>query len=191
MADTSLLPPSATKQERAIANSLARLTDIPVPIRALYNAQTCPVNMLPWLAWAYSVEEWDSHWPEATKRAVIAVSVAVHRIKGTPASIKMALDAAGYRNAEVLEGVGAWVLDGSHKLDGSRYFGDADGTKWARYRVKLANPIANSQVEQVKRILSNTAPARCHLDALDFTQVAFILNGTIRLDGSYNLGTIK
>lgn len=190
MADPSLLPPSATNQERAIVNSLARLSDVPVPIRSLYNAETCPVELLPWLAWAYSVGEWDSNWPESTKRAVIASSVAVHRIKGTPASIKMALAAAGYPNAEVVEGAGAWMLDGSRNLDGTSYLGDSDGTKWAWYRVKLANPIANSQVEQVKRILANTAPARCYLEALDFTEAAFILNGTVKLDGTYNLGTV-
>jgi phage tail P2-like protein len=188
--EDSLLPVNATQAERNLALAVSRISAVPVPLRSLYNPATCPAVALPWLAWAWSVSEWDSNWPEATKRAVIAASVAVHKIKGTPASIKAALAAAGYPGAEVIEGAGSWYLDGSRMLNGADFLGDGDGTKWAWYRVRLAQPIANSQVAQVKRILANTAPARCYLEALDFTAAAFILDGSVKLDGTYNLGTV-
>lgn len=188
--EDSLLPVNATQAERNLALAVSRISAVPVPLRSLYNPATCPAVALPWLAWAWSVSEWDSNWPEATKRAVIAASVAVHKIKGTPASIKAALAAAGYPGAEVIEGAGSWYLDGSRMLNGADFLGDSDGTKWAWYRVRLAQPIANSQVAQVKRILANTAPARCYLEALDFTAAAFILDGSVKLDGTYNLGTV-
>jgi phage tail P2-like protein len=188
--EDSLLPVNATQAERNLALAASRVSAVPVPMRSLYNPATCPAVALPWLAWAWSVSEWDSNWPEATKRAVIAASVAVHKIKGTPASIKAALAAAGYPGAEVIEGAGSWYLDGSRMLNGADFLGDSDGTKWAWYRVRLAQPIANSQVAQVKRILANTAPARCYLEALDFTAAAFILDGSVKLDGTYNLGTV-
>lgn len=190
MTDKSLLPPNATPQERALDLATARVGNVPVMARDMWNPQTCPEALLPWLAWALAVDEWDGNWPVATKRAVIAASAAIHRKKGTPASIKAALAAAGYPGATILEGAGAWKLDGSRTLNGGSYLGDSDGTKWAYYTVRLAQPIANSQVDQVKRILANTAPARCYLEALDFTKAAFILNGTVKLDGSYNLGTV-
>jgi phage tail P2-like protein len=184
----SLLPPNATAPERALEQAMARLAAVPVPLRQLWNPQTCPVSLLPWLAWALRVREWDSNWPEATQRAVIAASVPVHKRKGTLGSIKQALAAAGYPDAVVIERVAAFTLDGSRRLDGEDYLGDP--SKWAWYRVVLAHPVANSQAAQVRRILADTAPARCRLEGIDFTQAAFILDGTVRLDGGYNMGVV-
>lgn len=186
MVSDSLLPNNATVFEESMEGATARISDVPVLVRNVWNPQTCPASLLPWLSWALRVNEWDSSWPEATQRAVIASSARVHRVKGTVASIKDALAAAGYPGVQVVEGAGSWYLDGSRMLNGNDYFGD--GSKWAWYRVKLAAPIANSQVAQVKRILADTAPARCFLEALDFSEAAFLLNGAVRLDGSYNLG---
>jgi phage tail P2-like protein len=91
-----LLPPNATPQERALSNSTARVGDVPVPIRTLWNPQTCPVALLPWLAWAMSVDDWDSAWTEQQKRDVIAASVEVHRHKGTIGALKAALRPLNY-----------------------------------------------------------------------------------------------
>ncbi|KVQ12475.1 phage tail protein I [Burkholderia ubonensis] len=190
MADASLLPPSATRQERAIALSLSRLSAVPVPLRTLYNPATCPVNLLPWLAWSFSVGEWDSNWPEATKRAVIAASVAVHRIKGTKASITMALAAAGYPDATVIEGDSDNTYNGVVQFDGNATYGAANTTNWAHYRVRLGHPISNAQAQQVKRILAATAPARCVLVALEFDAVAATYNAAINFDGTYNYGIV-
>ena len=94
MAD--LLPPNATAQEKALSEAIARLSDVSVPIAELWNPWTCPVLLLPWLAWALSVDEWDSAWSEKQKRATIAAAVQVHRIKGTRGALQRALDALGY-----------------------------------------------------------------------------------------------
>ncbi|GHK16942.1 hypothetical protein ECZU03_07310 [Escherichia coli] len=32
---------------------------MPVPLRTLWNWRTCPVKLLPYLAWALSVDRWD------------------------------------------------------------------------------------------------------------------------------------
>lgn len=89
------LPPNATAAERAMAETVARVSDVPVPVGDLWNPQACPAALLPWLAWALSVDTWDAGWSEATKRAVIAASVAVHRRKGTPWAVRQAMTAAG------------------------------------------------------------------------------------------------
>jgi hypothetical protein len=185
----SLLPLNATVFERALESATAGISCIPLPIRDVWNVQTCPSAVLPWLAWAFDVNEWDSTWPDQVQRAVIAASVAVHKIKGTPASIIQALEACGFPGATLQEGVGSWTLNGQFSLNGEQYLGDP--TKWAWYRVNLAQPIANSQVQQVLRILANTAPARCYLESLDFTAAAFILDGSVTLNGTYNMGTVS
>ncbi len=91
----TLLPPNATQQERAIESSIERLGAVNVPIDQLWNAETCPASLLPWLAWAFSVDYWDSEWTEAQKRNTIAQSVEVHRRKGTRGAVEKALAAIG------------------------------------------------------------------------------------------------
>lgn len=93
---THLLPSNATAQECALSESVARLSDIKVPLDTLWNPWTCPAGLLPWLAWALSVDVWDDEWSEDQKRATIAASVQVHRIKGTRGAVNRALGALGY-----------------------------------------------------------------------------------------------
>lgn len=94
MAD--LLPHNATPQERAISESVVRAGNVPTPIRDVWNADICPANMLPWLAWAFSVDQWDSGWTVAQQRAFIKQSVEIHRYKGTIGAVRDSLAALIY-----------------------------------------------------------------------------------------------
>lgn len=94
MSDT-LLPPNATAQERALDGAVSRVSDIPVLVREHWNPDTCPAAQLPWLAWAFSVDDWNPAWTDAQKRAAIQASVGVHRTKGTPGAVKRALSPLG------------------------------------------------------------------------------------------------
>ena len=91
----TLLPANATALERAIEAAQARLSDVPVPVDVLWDPQGCPAEMLPWLAWAWSVDEWDAGWPEEIKRRVLAAAPDVHRLKGTRAAVERSLEAIG------------------------------------------------------------------------------------------------
>lgn len=99
----TLLPPNATPLERALEGTTARIGAVPVPVGDLWNPATCPAAALPWLAWALSVDEWRSDWPESTKRAVVAASLEVHAHKGTAWALRRALEAAGYPQARIAE----------------------------------------------------------------------------------------
>lgn len=96
MSDTHLLPANASDGERAVSLAIERHADLPVPVRDVWNPATCPANLLAWLAWAYSVDEWDSNWSEAQKRQIIQASLDVHRHKGTIGAVKEALAALFY-----------------------------------------------------------------------------------------------
>lgn len=86
----SLLPPNATRLERALEAGAARILD--VDARADINdPMTCPAEVLPWLAWGSSVDSWDADWTEADKRAAVADSIALHRRKGTRMSVEQVL----------------------------------------------------------------------------------------------------
>ncbi|WP_167374138.1 phage tail protein I [Bathymodiolus platifrons methanotrophic gill symbiont] len=91
----SLLPPNAIAQERILEEVVGQGTDLPIPIRDLWKPESCPAELLPWLAWALSVDEWDSDWPDLIKRSVIEQSVAIHRKKGTVHSVRRALEILG------------------------------------------------------------------------------------------------
>ncbi len=91
----TLLPVNATQEERDIESTIARQSDIPVDIGKLWNPDTCPAELLPWLAWALSVDEWDSNWSETNKRDFIKQSATVHRHKGTVGAVRNALASLG------------------------------------------------------------------------------------------------
>lgn len=74
MSNVRLLPVGSSPLEVAAARACAEIEKIPIPLRRLWNPDNCPVNLLPWLAWAYSVDRWDSEWPEETKREVVRAS---------------------------------------------------------------------------------------------------------------------
>jgi phage tail P2-like protein len=99
---SDLLPNNATSLEIALAESIARISDVPVPARDVWNPDTCPANLLPWLAWAFSVDEWDADWTDAQKRAAIKAAVPVQRYKGTIGAVREALAALGF-GAQVQE----------------------------------------------------------------------------------------
>ena len=67
----TILPPNASTLERNIERLTERLELLPPSFEQIWNADTCTVAMLPWLAWAFSVDEWDAAWPEAKKRKAI------------------------------------------------------------------------------------------------------------------------
>lgn len=101
VSDTHLLPPNATKLERNAACACAEIERVPIPLRDLWNPWTCPAELLPYLAWARSVDRWDSSWSEETKRAVTAAAFVVHRRKGTIGALRRAIWPIGRLNRVV------------------------------------------------------------------------------------------
>lgn len=91
----TLLPPNATALERALEAAAARISDVPVPLRALSNPWTCPLSLLPYLAWALSIDAWSSDWPELVKRNRVAAALAIQRQKGTAASVRSVVESFG------------------------------------------------------------------------------------------------
>ncbi|WDE69795.1 putative tail fiber protein [Vibrio phage VPHZ6] len=88
---TSLLPPNVSDLERDLEIALARIEDVEIPIATLWDPWHCPLEVLPFLAWALSVDMWRSDWPETVKRRIVASSLSVHRKKGTRAAVDRAL----------------------------------------------------------------------------------------------------
>lgn len=181
-----LLPSNSTPAEFALEQATARIADAGAPIRPLWNADTCPAHLLPWLAWALGVDEWDPEWSETTKRNTIRESVPIHRRKGTVGAIRRALVTSGYGDAEIIERRAVKLYDGTVPRDGSvnRELPD----HWAEYSVELARPISIAQADSVRRILAAVAPLRCHLRSLDFREAAHLYGSRIPRDGTFTRG---
>lgn len=186
MSNTSLLPYNATAQERALDLATSRVGDVPVLVREMWNPDTCPAGLLAFMAWAFSVDEWDDNWSDEAKRATIREAVLVQSRKGSVWSVRKALANAGYGSATLLEGAGR-TYNATVNHNGLVNYGGSEN--WAKYRAVLSRPIANKQVPQVRRILETTAPARCQLIEFVYTEASNIHDAAITYDGAYNHGT--
>ncbi|WP_316196569.1 phage tail protein I [Bradyrhizobium sp. SZCCHNS3053] len=79
---------NGTEYERTLSSQVNRLLDLDIPIRDLWNPWTCPENLLPYLAWALSVDLWDPNWELTKRRSVVANAIKHHQIKGTLKAIE-------------------------------------------------------------------------------------------------------
>jgi phage tail P2-like protein len=146
----SLLPPNASKLERALEAATARVGDVPVPLSELWDPAACPIDLLPWLAWGLSADVWDAAWPEAVKRNAVATSIAQHRIKGTPAAVKTVLA----RFDALLELVEWWQSGGTPHTFEVRLPLNADGG------TRATAAFAEAIIRDVTRV----KPVRAHFE---------------------------
>lgn len=151
---SELLPPSATPQERALAETAARVSTVPTPARDLWNPDTCPVELLPWLAWAFSLDDWDVTWTEAQQRAAVKASYSVHRYKGTIGSVKDALQALG---------LGVQVQEWFNQIPAGAPYTYRLLLEVNQYGVSLA------QLEKIQDVVDNAKNLRSHMTTLDMT----------------------
>lgn len=91
-----LLPGNSTELERLAAQALAQIERVPVPLRDLWNPDACPVALLPYLAWAFSVDRWSQSWPESAKRNSIKAAYFIHSRKGTIGALRRVVEPLGY-----------------------------------------------------------------------------------------------
>ena len=79
-----VLPPNATRLERRLAATNARIDDVPTPLATLMNPDAIRSDLLPWLAWHLGVDAWKDYWPEYVKRARVGQAIPIARRKAPP-----------------------------------------------------------------------------------------------------------
>lgn len=94
--NNTLLPPSAGAWMRHTETVTARLSAITVALRTLWTPTDCPVDLLPYLAWALSVDRWDKNWTATKKIAAIQQAYWQHRRKGTRAAVRRVIESMGF-----------------------------------------------------------------------------------------------
>lgn len=91
-----LLPVGSSVLEIATTKAAAEIYRVPVPLRYLWNPQTCAPELLSYLAWALSVDRWEESWSEDEKRRVVQDVFYIHQHKGTLSAIRRVINNMGY-----------------------------------------------------------------------------------------------
>lgn len=91
-----ILPaPSTETFEETHDLAFADRMDLAVPLRQLWRPEEIREDLLPWLAWALSIDMWDDAWPVEKKREVVAEWYDLHRYKGTEYGIRRHIEITG------------------------------------------------------------------------------------------------
>lgn len=152
----SLLPINASKLLKNLEKSGLRISSLGAKNKDVLNPDKLEVDILPWLAWMVSVDNWSDNWPENIKREMIKNSISLHQIKGTKKAIKKALEIIGI-SGEIVEWWEASPRMTPHSFDITAYLNDninedADLIIGLDTQRKLIN------------LIENVKPARSHFN---------------------------
>ena len=146
----SLLPINASQLLKDLESSSLKTTSLEALNRYVTNPDLAPDNILPWLAWAVSVDDWSDNWSLAVKKNVIKASINVHKKKGTIGALRSALESFNYKNIKVQE----WF----------DYGGDPH---FFRVFFDVTEPGFDVGIlPQVQKVIDNTKNVRSHLESL-------------------------
>ena len=154
----------------------------------LWDGETCPMEFLPLLAWAFRLDFFDSGWPERFQRDMVKNARRLNELRGTPAGMLLMLKLLGQPNAELVERLSGRVrgdggLRGAGLLRGQR-------SEWAVFKIKLKNPITIRQAAILRQAIDRVKRNCCHLYALDYSDAPLLRGlGYVRGEG-YTRGII-
>jgi phage tail P2-like protein len=152
----SLLPINASDLLKDLEYSGSKIMDLKTSNKLVFNPDLAPENILPWIGWGLSIDAWSDNWPLETKRKMIRNSLILHKIKGTKAAIKKALEIIGVL-AEITEW---WETNPKltpHTFQLVAYLND---------NLDQNSKIIITEATQKKLInlINNVKPLRSHLD---------------------------
>lgn len=149
----TLLPPNSTVLERNLAEISKDAFELP-SIRIIKNIDEVPAQFLPFIAYQKSVDYWSDDWQDALKRQMIKSSKEQHKIKGTSAAIKRALEPFGYE-VKLIE----W-FKASPELTPGTFNIELD---------LIGKPLSQEVFNEVNRLVSDAKSAARHLGNLTIT----------------------
>jgi len=152
----SLLPINASELLKDLENSSLKATSLEALNRYVTNPDLAPDNILPWLAFSVSVDDWSDNWPKVIKREMIKNSISLHQIKGTKRAIKKALEIIGVAG-EIVEW---WELNPRmtpHSFNITAYLND-NINEYADVIIGLDTQ------KKLINLIENVKPARSHFN---------------------------
>ena len=169
----ALVPNNSTPLERAVEILTRRLDDIGAPLRQLWSAWDCPISLLPWLAYALSIDAWNANWSERTKRAFVKDAIAVQRQKGTAFAVERVVKAFG---AQIM--VRPWFKQ------------DPPGDPFTFDLVLTVTGEADGNARLVEDVIAEVARTKSARDHFTFTQ-GFQASGAIAVVGAARVAAYR
>lgn len=156
-----------------LAEATRRIEALPLDGLLTYLIDTVPAHYLPELGRQLHImplEGWQFAATDDERRRLIRESIALHRKKGTPWSIRRMLEIAGFgAGSRISEGRIERRFDGAIFADGSEVYG---GHSWAEFAIDIdLGDTAGLDAEtpaRIRAIVEEWKPAARHLTRLAF-----------------------
>lgn len=147
-----------------------RLTALPTGSIITLLVDLADPAVLPYLASQFHMLGLDGYGLATTdqeRRDLILDAIPLHQTKGTPASIRNALEKFGYPNAEFAEGIGTPITyNGTYTYSGVIQY-NAGGAHWALFDVlfnlQSFQTLPAFDADFIRQIVEEYKPARCIL----------------------------
>lgn len=141
---TSLLPPNATAQELALEQAMLPDAGVRAAIDKIRTAKEAPPDdWLLFLVWEYGLEQLLPYFSDL--RELIAAGIPWQRIRGTPASLEMAL---------------SWIGSAGAATENE----EPVGRHWFEFQIDPgAVPNGRQEIELVKQLAALSSPTGTHL----------------------------
>nr|DAN54404.1 MAG TPA: tail protein [Bacteriophage sp.] len=133
-------------------------------VSGLWNPDRIPAHLLPYLAWALSVDYWNDTWDEQRKRDVIKSAYRTHKYKGTNGAIEEALKPFGV-TAKITE----WFQ--TKPIGSPASFG---------LNLMAEEAISQADYQEMLRIVQKVKPVSRHLSGLT---IGVITSGKLKASG--------
>ncbi|CAM3041896.1 phage tail protein [Dichelobacter nodosus] len=171
-----LLPPNSTDLERKLSQVLSCAVDLDADVIRGAKLENPPESWLDALIFEYGLNELSPYI--SNKRELIREGIAWQRIRGTPASVHIALSWAGLF-AEIIESPPS--IEHNADIDASRYRPHAH---FAEYDLRLDRALARDEICTMIRLATLAQPVRSRLWRLvnGFDRSVFKLDNSLLSD---------
>lgn len=148
-----------------------RLSTIPLDQLLVYFVDTITIEALPFLAEQFNVlgiKGYSQSETEQAKRDLIKRAIELHRYKGTPWAVREGVKSVGFKDAEILEGVG---LDHNGLIlrNGTQFY---EGGNPFQFRVRLdlgdSAGITEDRLRMARQVINEYKNVRSHLFDIGF-----------------------
>ena len=162
-----LLPPNATTLERDYSRSTSSLERAgqPVPTIRTAKREDIPDSVVPWLVYEYGLAEILPY--VINERTALDLGIPWQRIRGTPESVRLALQWLG--------------------IDGDVDESEGGSYRWAEYQIGLDAPTTGQEIiNRMTAVAALSTPARSRLQRIYsvYDHRRFVLDYSLLSDGS-------
>ena len=158
----TLLDENATPLMRALDEVVGeRMAAMRLELARNWNPETCPVELLPHLAWVARVFLWDGDWTDEKKRRAILWTMRLRKLRGTLGAVKDGLEALGLKAAVV-----PWWQeqgDTTRSFDAST-MRDFQVFAWANDNLDNDSTISGRKIELIRQVVEALKPLKSRYD---------------------------